>query len=237
MNGPQRGRTSCSRLVRQLPGGNRLLLQRLELCDRCLKDVVGRFNALRHRVRSCQGSRRSTPVLALVASRAARYAPLRLATTALRLYCVALGLAATVAAVTAGVAGCGTQCDRQPNEPPIAYRGGFTNRAAGTYLSAGNHGPFLDFPPGRTYRFYHGLGGEPEGHHTDLAFSEHPLDGGGGFVEAAGNQVTYEAANSEYVDVRNDTCSEVWIRVELNDPILSSEPDAALPGSTADGGK
>ena len=211
-------RSKCASLPRSRFASGTLIAGLLERPSFCLKVV----DALE---------------LALVPYCGARYALLCLATTSLRRSRLALRLAAGVAAASAGVPGCATQCDRQPNQPAIAYRGGFTNRAAGTYFSADNHGPFLEFPPGRTYRFYHGLGGEPEGHHTDLAFSEYPLDGGGGFVEAAGNQVTYEAANSEYVDVRNDTCSDVWIRVELSDPILSSEPDGAAPReSTADGG-
>jgi hypothetical protein len=144
---------------------------------------------------------------------------------------------ATLAFATASTVGCGTQCDRHPNEPPSVYKDGLTDRAAGTYFSAEVRGPWLDFPPGRTYRFIHGLGGVPQGFQAWLAFSSHPVDTGG-FVLDAGNQVTFGPVTSEFVDARNDTCSEIWIRVELSNPILSSVGDAALPrsGPASDGG-
>jgi hypothetical protein len=160
-----------------------------------------------------------------------------LATPTLRFSHAAIGLAAaTLALAGASTVSCGTQCDRNPNEPPSVYKSGIKDRAAGTYFSAEVHGPYLDFPPGRTYRFMHGLGGVPQGYQAWLAFSEHP--GPGGFVEDAGNQVTFEAETTDYVDVRNDTCSEIWIRVGLSSPILSSVGDAAVPrsGSASDGG-
>jgi hypothetical protein len=143
---------------------------------------------------------------------------------------------ATLGFAALGTVGCGQQCDRHPNEPPNVWKDGITDPAAGTYFSALVDGPYLDFPAGRTYRFIHGLGGVPQSYQAWLAFSAHP--GASGFVDYAGNQVTFEAWTSEYVDARNDTCSEIWIRVELSDPIRSSVGDAALPRSepASDGG-
>jgi hypothetical protein len=141
-----------------------------------------------------------------------------------------IALAATTLMVGgAATLGCGTQCDRHPDEPPQPYKEGRTNAAEGTYFTSSEKGPFLDFPPGRTYRLFHGLHGVPQAFEAWLAFSPRP-DPGGGFVEAAGNQVTFEAVTAEYVDVRNDTCSEVWIRVGVNSPILASQPDAGDGG-------
>lgn len=159
-----------------------------------------------------------------------------LATSTRRFSEAAIGHAvATLAFAAVGMVGCGTQCDRHPNEPPTVWKDGIT--VAGTYFSADVRGSWLDFPPGRTYRFIHGLGGVPQDFQAWLAFSAHPNDSGG-FVEDAGNQVTFGPATSEYVDARNDTCSEIWIRVALSDPRLSSVGDAAPPrsGSTSDAG-
>jgi len=152
----------------------------------------------------------------------------------LRSWRVAAALAATTLVVgSAGSIGCGTQCDRNPDQPPVVYKGGITNRAAGTYLTSGADGPFLSFPPGRTYRLYHGLGRVPDPPQTWLSFAEHPLDGTDpeGFVEAAGTQVTYEAITKDYVDVRNDTCSDVRILVKITAPPLdtNSGTDASVP--------
>jgi hypothetical protein len=150
---------------------------------------------------------------------------------------------------TLGSAGCGTQCDRNPNEPPVVYKDGLFDPAHGTYFSSDEDGPFLDFPPGRTYRFFHGLGGKPEFVYAWLSFSEFPTppgEKGEGFVEAAGNQVTFEHITCEYVDVRNDTCAGVRIRVAATapDPGLCSDAgapstspsDAAAPSTSNDAG-
>ena len=136
-------------------------------------------------------------------------------------------LSAAIAAGSSALS-CGTQCDRNPDEPPVVYRGGVTNAARGTYFSAPYDGPYLDFPPGRTYRFFHGLGGKPQMVRAWLSFAEYPGQGDSpeGFVEAAGNQATFEGATSDYVDVRNDTCSDVRIRIEASDPTGTADPGA-----------
>ena len=125
-----------------------------------------------------------------------------------------------VALAGAGVlaSGCGGRCDRHLDEKPVPFAEGHTNLAAGFYESAPPEGPYLDFPAGRTYRFMHGLGAVPRTLNAYLSFDEHP----GEFAEAAGNQVTYAPPTSEYVDVRNDTCSPIYIRITLSNPILIS---------------
>jgi hypothetical protein len=135
-----------------------------------------------------------------------------------------------------GILGCGTQCDRNPNEPPVVYTDGITDRAAGTYFSAEIHGPYLDFPPGRTYRFMHGLGGVPQDVQAWLSFAVGPIDAAKpeAFVQAAGNQVSWGEVTTKYFDVRNDTCSDVRIRVMARDPVFKSagEADATAPVSS-----
>jgi hypothetical protein len=134
---------------------------------------------------------------------------------------------------TSGALGCNAQCDRDPDEPPVPFREGFTDKAHGVYASAGNQGPFLEFPPGRTYRFFHGLGAPPCNVHPELAFERNPVAAGeepnrSGSTVGAGNQATKERVTATYFDYRNDTCSNIFLRVTADDP----EPWCASgPGS------
>lgn len=150
--------------------------------------------------------------------------------------------AATLLVGSGSVLGCGTQCDRNPDEPPIAWKGGIRNPATGWYFSAAASGPYLPFPPGRTYRFYHGLGGRPETFQAFLSFAEDPLPDAkpDGFTLASGNQVTFEAVNASYIDVRNDTCSDVRIRLAAFFPGFASllqADGASAPSSSTDAGR
>jgi hypothetical protein len=140
-------------------------------------------------------------------------------------------------AVALFAAGCGINCDRNPDEPAVDYRGGVTT-SAGAYDSApeGENSPWLTFPAGRTYRFYHDLGGPPRDIRPSLAFAER-CGAGDRKVErytpGVGNQVTIEDnTHPDYFDIRNDTCAEVCLRVYASDPILSSEPREDDAGSS-----
>jgi hypothetical protein len=135
---------------------------------------------------------------------------------------------ALLAMAAASQTACSAACDRTANETPVEYTGGRTDRQRGFYESTTENGPFLDFPPGRTYRFFHHLGGVPEQKSSELAFDRFPHSGNhpSGSVEAAGNQVTWEVITDQYADVRNDTCSDVFLRITLSEPSL---PDAAAP--------
>lgn len=143
-------------------------------------------------------------------------------------------LVLALCAFLAQESGCGSQCDRHPDEPPVVFEDGITDQSAHVYRSSSNaknpwQGPWLDFPPGRTLRFPHHLGGVPQGLHCFFAFSPNPLtDNNGqgaasGFVPGGGNQCTFEDVKDDHVDIRNDTCSDVFVMVELSDPILESD--------------
>jgi hypothetical protein len=138
------------------------------------------------------------------------------------------------AAVTAG---CGTLCERNPDEPPVVYKDGITHFAGTPYAwyeSAPLKGPYLDFPPGRTYRFVHQLGGVVGQPQANFSFAEFPIattnDGPhkSGFVTGAGNQATFERATADTFDIRNDTCSDVYLRVTAAFPTLG-DSDAGTP--------
>jgi hypothetical protein len=139
--------------------------------------------------------------------------------------------------------GCGTQCDRHPNEPPVEFKDGVTDQAAHIYVSSSDtknpwKGPWLDFPPGRTFRFPHQLGGVPRQIDIWFSFSPNPIADNpegesSGFVAAAGNQATVQFVDDDHIDIRNDTCSDVWIMVSLSEPKFESTREAGVSGDAA----
>lgn len=161
---------------------------------------------------------------------------------------VCFGVAAAGAFASSVVTvACGNQCERNPDEPAVLYTEGRTLNPGtpfAAYDSSPGDGPYLPFPPGRTYRFTHGLGGTPTAWEADIAFSPSPVattDGGrtrGGAARCAGNQCTLERKTPTVLELRNDTCSDVYIRVTASLPDLlpmeagvsppaPAEPDAA----------
>ncbi len=140
-----------------------------------------------------------------------------------------------------GSAACGSQCDRHPDEPPTVYDGGKTDQRAHVYMSSLPSGPWLDFPPGRTYRFMHHLGGTPSIWLAYFAFSPNPVpqqeNGTGaaaGFAPGAGNQATFQNIGPDFVDLRNDTCSDVFVLVVLAAPVLFGSTDAGTRDASGD---
>jgi hypothetical protein len=149
-------------------------------------------------------------------------------------------------AIGAGAAaslGCGNQCDRNPNQPPIVYTGGSTT-APGTPYATYTSSPckptandcwtgYLDFPSGRTYRFIHQMGGVPQGFQCFGAFDFNGVtpDAGkpSGTAEINGNQCTIEHVNEKFFDVRNDTCSDIKLRVVAWNPFIGSIADSGTP--------
>jgi hypothetical protein len=119
---------------------------------------------------------------------------------------------ASFVAASLGLACAGGQCDRD-GQTPQTFRDGHTNAARTFYESSSSEGPFLFFPSGRTYRFVHGLSEQPAVFGAFLAFSESPLEDGSGFAHAAGNEVIYERIGDDFVEIRNDTCAELFVRL------------------------
>lgn len=162
-------------------------------------------------------------------------------TFAVRVVAIALSVPAALAATA-----CGSQCDRHPDEAPVNFTAGRVDQSAHVYMSSpdAEHpfvGPWLDFPPGRTYRFEHHLGGYPRDVRVWFAFSPNPVplpNGTGaasGFVPGAGNQATFQYVDADHVDIRNDTCSDVFIMVRIADPILASSDAGSSDASNGDG--
>jgi hypothetical protein len=112
--------------------------------------------------------------------------------------------------------GCDTSCDEggDKSDPPVVYEGGSTNASLSYYESDSWDGPYLNFPPQRTYDFHHGLGRRPVAVLSYVGFSESPLGNGNGNIsEAAGNEVIIEWVDEQVVRVRNDTCETFYLRL------------------------
>jgi hypothetical protein len=103
-------------------------------------------------------------------------------------------------------------CGREDGDP-VYYAGGITSDTR--YESSELYGTWLHFPGGRRYRLLHGLGEAPTDVTVYLAFREDPLreNATGNVSTATGNVALIEAVTDEHVQVRNDTCSEYFVRV------------------------
>lgn len=77
-----------------------------------------------------------------------------------------------------------------------------------TYESGPIDGPWVDFPPNRTLVFHHGFGVKPFQIVPYVSF-----DSSGSSAPSAGNSSIFVGSDCETITMKNDTCSEFWIRV------------------------
>lgn len=114
--------------------------------------------------------------------------------------------------------GCisGAACDTSDDgNPPITYKGGFTT-GDGLYYSSPWNENWLHFPGGQRYDLFHNLGFQPQEVGILLSFSEHGLgnDGqGSSAAPSAGNSSVVQLVDGEKIRIKNDTCSDFWVRV------------------------
>ena len=158
-------------------------------------------------------------------------------------------LTALVAIVSPGC--LGPTCDRSGDDrAAVAYLQGTTSSEASFYQSSPSVGPYLHFPPGETFRLYHQLAGAPQSFNAYLSFAECPMPDPnhecsnsdrsvGDTSEAAGNEVVFENITAEYIQVRNDTCADFYLRVTasyvpLTLPALDGGSDALALADSGD---
>lgn len=123
-------------------------------------------------------------------------------------------LAATVLAYAALSFGCGPSC--QPSERVITNGERWSAGSDRVYRTSGPEGPFLPFEGATVLHIRHGLGVRPHQYQVQLAFSERPLQpGGGGSSFPAGNQVLVQRVDADEVTIRNDSCASYYIQVTL----------------------
>jgi len=118
-----------------------------------------------------------------------------------------LGLALFTVAVAAAANGCQAACDPSPDKnTPEVFSSGVV-RGEG-YETAGWSGPHLPFPGGKRYKLEHHLGFAPRTVSVFLAFGDSNTE----LAPCAGNTCVF-CVDEQYVWLRNDTCSEFWVRV------------------------
>jgi hypothetical protein len=118
-------------------------------------------------------------------------------------------------ALSDGLLGCDLGCDKESgDDPPVPYTGGRVNADRTVYETNDWNAEYVEFPAGRQILIEHGLDGTPQVF-TWLSFDRHPLDVGreGNSAESAGNQVIIQRVDPEFVQVRNDTCQDFWLRL------------------------
>ncbi len=101
--------------------------------------------------------------------------------------------------------GCGDELD---DEQPVSHTEGDTD--GGIYRSSSWRAEdWVDFPPGITVRFEHGLGREPRAWQAYVA-TEREGDGSN-LVLASGSEAELVSIDAEAVTIRNATCVDFFV--------------------------
>lgn len=130
---------------------------------------------------------------------------------------------AAVVMVCAGSTGCSSLggCDRSDGaNPVIEYKQGET--VGGYYMSSPWTGPLLEFPGAKRYRLFHELGQVPRNINCWVSFHPTGIEGGS-IAEAAGNMCVIQEITREYIQIKNDTCSEMYVLVTASVPLEVGE--------------
>ena len=127
----------------------------------------------------------------------------------------ALVLPGVVGVLFAEAQACNPAC----TGPERSFSGGnrFGSGSDLWYETSGERGPFLPFEGGADLHLRHELGLTPYQINIFLSFNEYPTDdSNGGYAPSAGNQTVILFADEHEVRIRNDTCSDYWIRVVVH---------------------
>lgn len=118
-------------------------------------------------------------------------------------------------ALVVAVVACSPPCETTDADP-VTFADG-CNPDGRTYQTSAFDAPYLHFPAGRVFDLNHYLGRMPVEYAIFLGFSEYPLRDGN-ISESAGNQAVVEVVSENIIRVRNDTCSESWLRLVAHAP-------------------
>lgn len=132
---------------------------------------------------------------------------------------LAIVLVAAACATVGSVASCNsTGCDTAPESNlPSDYKGGKVLIDGGPYLTSEPDERHINFGSGAQVRVYHGLGGRPQTIELWVSHSPTGLQGGNEVVPA-GDMAQIICVNDAFIQVRNNTCDELFLRVEARDP-------------------
>ena len=121
-------------------------------------------------------------------------------------------------AIGGGLASCDDigPCDRSDQSHEAQpYRAGAS--VDGFYMSSPWTGPLLPFGPGQRYQVFHGLGQTPKQIGCWVSFQDNGL-ADGTMAPAAGNLCVVQQVTDEYVQIKNDTCAEMFVLVTASAP-------------------
>ncbi len=114
--------------------------------------------------------------------------------------------------------GCSSlnSCDTSDeSNPPDPFYDGTT--VDGFYMSSDWTGPLLPFPGGKRYDFHHGLESTPRSVECFVSFGSQGVENGS-IAQSSGNLCVIQDVNDEYIRVKNDTCSEMFVMVTAATP-------------------
>jgi hypothetical protein len=141
----------------------------------------------------------------------------------------ASGVVAAALSAVACVSGCGATCDiSDEGNPPEVFTGGAV--LDDSYASSPSQRNLLHFPGGKQYQLVHHLGFTPL--QIDIRFAFDPNDDRSS--PCSGNSCEIRCADDQIIWVKNDTCTEFWIRVVASDP--DPYPLARCTGDDVDAG-
>lgn len=137
------------------------------------------------------------------------------------------------AALLVVTAGCSelSDCDTSNDgNPPDPYEGGVAEN--GHFMSSPWSGPLLPFPGGKRYDIKHKLGCVPYDVQCFLSFSgEGTKDSS--IAQSAGNLCVIQEITDEHIEIKNDTCSDMYVLVTA---LADCGSDAGAVDSGAEGG-
>jgi hypothetical protein len=123
--------------------------------------------------------------------------------------CTAIDVGACVFAL--GSPACGPACDTtDKGNPEQTFDGGtVTGGINPYYVSSGWAAGLLPFPGGKRYRLMHHLGFAPAEVSIYVSFAERDTP----VTPCSGNTCVIQEVSDDSIVIKNDTCSEFWVRV------------------------
>jgi len=132
--------------------------------------------------------------------------------------------------IAIGSPACGPACDTtDAANPPQRFEGGTVTGTETLYYTTSDwRTGLLPFPGGKRYELVHHLGFAPTHVSVYVSFAEQnePL------TPCSGNTCVLQAVRDDAIIVKNDTCSEFWIRVVASGPSPNSG-DAGVGSDSA----
>jgi hypothetical protein len=111
---------------------------------------------------------------------------------------------------------------------PKEFTKGRTSMDKTFYETNAPNEAWLPFSSGTVYDLKHDLGVTPASVVTYVSFDKTPLDGvtpdyshPDHASESAGNQAVFDVWNDEFVRIRNDSCTDFYVRVVMSAPLAS----------------